>query len=157
MNSFLMWLAAFLALAGSAVTLVAAVGVLRLPDFFMRMHAATKAGVAGPSLILLAAGCFDPSISTWIKILFAILFLLTTTPISGNLIGRAGFIGGVTLWRKTVRNDLESVLPHSEFIEVVTPDPDDSSETTGLGDSLDTAKTAAIDVMTDSHEGKPNR
>lgn len=116
-NDIWMWLSAILMLAGSIVTLIAALGVLRLPDFFMRMHAATKAGVVGPSLILAAAGFFDPSLSTWIKILFAILFLLTTTPISGHMIGRAGFIGGVKLWRKTIRNDLETVLPPSAFTE----------------------------------------
>lgn len=118
MNDLLMWLAAILVFAGSAVTLVAALGVLRLPDFFMRMHAATKAGVVGPSLILAAAGFFEPSFGTWITILFAILFLLTTTPISGHLIARAGFIAGVGLWGKTVRNDLESILQPSQFIEM---------------------------------------
>lgn len=118
MNELMMWLAAVLVFLGSAVTLVAALGVLRLPDFFMRMHAATKAGVVGPSLILAAAGFYDPSFSTWVTILFAILFLLTTTPISGHLIARAGFIGGVGMWDRTVRNDLETILPSSQFIEI---------------------------------------
>ncbi|HLR78151.1 MAG TPA: monovalent cation/H(+) antiporter subunit G [Burkholderiaceae bacterium] len=66
MNELLLWLSAFLLLTGSLVTLIAALGVLRLPDFFMRMHAATKAGVVGPSLILLAAGFYEPSFSTWV-------------------------------------------------------------------------------------------
>lgn len=134
MNDLLMWVAAILVFAGSAVTLVAALGVLRLPDFFMRMHAATKAGVVGPSLILAAAGFFEPSIATWITILFTILFLLTTTPISGHLIARAGFIGGVGLWGKTIRNDLETILPPSQFIEI------EDSETT---------RQVPADMMTD--------
>lgn len=129
MNDLLMWLAAILVFAGSAVTLIAALGVLRLPDFFLRMHAATKAGVVGPSLILAAAGFFEPSFSTWVTILFAILFLLTTTPISGHLIARAGFLGGVGLWGKTVRNDLENVLEPSEFIEIETADADQETPT----------------------------
>lgn len=148
LNNLLMWLAAILVLAGSAVTLIAALGVLRLPDFFMRMHAATKAGVVGPSLILVAAGFFEPSWSTWIKILFAILFLLTTTPISGHLIGRAGFVGGVSLWRKTVRNDLEAVLPASKFIEA---DPSDSLEDINPSETDQTPT-----MMTSTHEVKSN-
>lgn len=135
MNEVLMWLAAILVFSGSAVTLVAALGVLRLPDFFMRMHAATKAGVVGPSLILAAAGFYEPSFSTWVTILFAILFLLTTTPISGHLIARAGFIGGVELWRKTVRNDLEKVLEPSPFIEI---------------EDVDTPEETPTDMMTSS-------
>lgn len=121
LNDILMWLAALFVIAGSLVTFVAALGVLRLPDFFMRMHAATKAGVVGPSLLLIGAGFFDPSWSTWIKIFLAILFLLTTTPIAGHLIGKAGFIGGVSLWKGTIRNDLETVLPVSTFTEFETP------------------------------------
>lgn len=120
-NDILMWLSAIFILAGSVVTFVAALGVLRLPDFFMRMHAATKAGVVGPSLLLVAAGFYDPSLSTWIKIFLAILFLLTTTPIAGHLIGKAGFVGGVELWGGTVRNDLETILPTSTFSEIDTP------------------------------------
>ncbi len=120
-NDILMWLSALFVLAGSVVTFIAALGVLRLPDFFMRMHAATKAGVVGPSLLLIGAGFFDPSWSAWITIFLAILFLLTTTPIAGHLIGKAGYVGGVDLWGGTIRNDLETVLPSSTFTELETP------------------------------------
>lgn len=141
LNDILMWLATLFVIAGSLVTFVAALGVLRLPDFFMRMHAATKAGVVGPSLLLIGAGFSDPSLSTWIKIFLAILFLLTTTPISGHLIGKAGFIGGVSLWKGTVRNDLETVLPSSTFSETETSDIDEQ---------------ITADIMTSSREAKPN-
>lgn len=141
LNDILMWLATLFVIAGSLVTFVAALGVLRLPDFFMRMHAATKAGVVGPSLLLIGAGFSDPSLSTWIKIFLAILFLLTTTPISGHLIGKAGFIGGVSLWKGTVRNDLETVLPSSTFSETETSDIDEQ---------------ITADIMTSSREAKAN-
>src|SRR5690554_3853492 len=118
----LMWLTVCFAFAGSVITFIAALGVLRLPDFFMRMHAATKAGVVGPSLLLLAIGCFEPSWGTWAKIILAILFLFMTTPIAGHVLGKAGFTGGVGLWKGTSRNDLKAVLPSSEFIETETSD-----------------------------------
>lgn len=141
LNDILMWLATLFVIAGSLVTFVAALGVLRLPDFFMRMHAATKAGVVGPSLLLIGAGFSDPSLSTWIKVFLTILFLLTTTPISGHLIGKAGFIGGVSLWKGTVRNDLESVLPSSTFSET---------------EAFDTDADTTADIMPNSREAKPN-
>ncbi|WP_167752729.1 monovalent cation/H(+) antiporter subunit G [Pusillimonas caeni] len=116
----LVWLSAFFMLSGSIVTFIAALGVLRLPDFFMRMHAATKAGVVGPSLLLIGVGFHEPSWGMWIKIFLTILFLLTTTPIAAHLLGKAGFLGGVNLWKGTVRNDLDQVLSASAFLETDT-------------------------------------
>lgn len=123
----LMWLSAFCLLSGSVVTFIAALGVLRLPDFYMRMHAATKAGVVGPSLILMGAGFYEPSLSGWIKIALAILFLFMTTPIAAHLLGKAGFIGGVQVWEGTSRNDLNPVLPASTFNETLPENAEDAA------------------------------
>ena len=120
----LIWLSALCILSGSVVTFIAALGVLRLPDFYMRMHAATKAGVFGPSLLLIGAGFYQPSLAAWIKIALAILFLLMTTPIAAHLLGKAGFIGGVGLWEGTSRNDLNEVLPASTFTETLAQSQD---------------------------------
>lgn len=122
----LLWLSAIFILAGAFITFIAALGVLRLPDFFMRMHAATKAGVVGPSLLLIGAGFHEPSWSTWIKIALAILFLFMTTPIASHVLGKAGFLGGVNLWEGTSRNDLDNVLEPSVFVE------SDKSQSAGL-------------------------
>jgi multicomponent Na+:H+ antiporter subunit G len=43
-------------LSGAAFSLLAAIGVLRLPDLLTRLHAASKAGVVGGGLVLLAVG-----------------------------------------------------------------------------------------------------
>lgn len=125
----LMLLSAFFVLSGAVITFIAALGVLRLPDFFMRMHAATKAGVVGPSLLLIGAGFYEPSWATWIKIALAILFLLMTTPIAAHLLGKAGFLGGVRLWKGTSRNDLGTVLPANAFIETEQLVPDEKPVT----------------------------
>ena len=128
-NDMLMWLSALCVLSGSVVTFIAALGVLRLPDFYMRMHAATKAGVVGPSLLLIGAGFYEPSLSAWIKIALAILFLLMTTPIAAHLLGKSGFMGGVGLWEGTSRNDLNEVLPASTFTETLPQSQDDATTT----------------------------
>jgi monovalent cation/proton antiporter MnhG/PhaG subunit len=109
------WLGAALLLGGSLLCLLAAVGVLRLPDFFMRMHAATKAGVAGSGLVLLGVAALDGSPSTWIKALLAVAFLLLTTPVAGHLIGRAGYVSGQPLWPGTREDALANVLPRGDF------------------------------------------
>lgn len=104
------WIGLLLLLSGALLCLFAAVGVLRLPDFFMRMHAATKAGVAGSGLLLLGVAALDGTAATWVKAVLAVLFLLFTTPVAGHLIGRAGYLSGVPLWRGTREDALDGVL-----------------------------------------------
>ncbi|MEO3388081.1 monovalent cation/H(+) antiporter subunit G [Mesorhizobium sp. CAU 1741] len=101
--------------AGAGLCLVAAVGVLRLPDFFMRMHAATKAGVAGCGLLLIGVAFAEPSPGMWLKVVIAIAFLLLTQPIAGHLLARAGYVAGVPLWGGTQKDQLEGELPRGDF------------------------------------------
>ncbi|MCV6069585.1 monovalent cation/H(+) antiporter subunit G, partial [Escherichia coli] len=48
---------------GTLLTLVASLGVLRLPDLYTRMHAATKAGTVGVSCLLLAVAFSLPEVT----------------------------------------------------------------------------------------------
>ncbi len=100
---------------GAVICLIAAVGVLRLPDFFLRMHAATKAGVVGSGLILIGVAFAYPSIEMSIKVCLAVAFLLLTTPVAGHLLARAGYVAGVPLWSGTVHDDLNGELPRGNF------------------------------------------
>jgi monovalent cation/proton antiporter MnhG/PhaG subunit len=102
-------------LFGSLISLTAALGVLRLPDFFLRMHAATKAGVAGAGFVMIGVGFHVGTLSVWIKVVIAMFFLLLTTPIAGHLLGRAGYVAGVPLWRGTTEDALRGVLPRGRF------------------------------------------
>ncbi len=109
------WWAATCLLSGAIISLLAAVGVLRLPDVFMRMHAATKSGVVGCGLILLSVALVDGGVGTAVKVTIAILFLLLTTPVAGHLLGRAAYVSGAPLWRGTLANQLEPILPRGQF------------------------------------------
>ena len=109
------WVPEAFVLAGSSLCLLAAVGVLRLPDVFMRMHAATKSGVAGCGLILVGVALTDGTTATGIKVAVAIVFLLLTTPVAGHLLGRAAYISGVPLWRGTTNDELAQVLKRRRF------------------------------------------
>src|SRR5690606_14570701 len=108
-------LAGLFLLAGAAVSLLAAIGVLRLPDFFMRMHAATKAGVAGCGLVLIGVALADGSAATWGKVSVALVFLLLTTPVAGHLLGRAAYVSGAPFWHGTAEDALSGVLPRTDF------------------------------------------
>ncbi len=108
-------LSAIFLISGSAICLLASVGVLRLPDFFMRMHAATKAGVVGSGFVLIGVAFAYPSPGMAIKVAIAVAFLLLTTPVAGHLLARAGYVAGVPMWRGTVQDRLDGELPRGDF------------------------------------------
>ncbi len=100
-------LVAFLILAGTGFALVAAIGVWRLPDAMMRMHASSKAGTLGGSIIFLAIAFGLGDISTAVRAVAGIAVLLLTAPVAGHLIGRATYLLGVPRHPSQTRDDLE--------------------------------------------------
>lgn len=91
-----------LVLLGGAFCFIAGLGVLRLPDVLIRMHASTKAGTLGSGLILGAAAVYFADTATVTRAGVAILFLLITAPVAAHMIGRAAFRIGVPLWRTKI-------------------------------------------------------
>ena len=85
-------------LIGSALTVLAGVGIVRLPDVFIRMHAATKVGTLGTGLILVGVALHFGDIATLIRCVLIILFLLLTAPIGAHMIGRAALRIGIEPW-----------------------------------------------------------
>ena len=82
-------LISFFLLLGGFFALVAAIGVLRLPDVLTRMHASTKAGILGSSLILIGAAIYLSEAEITVRVIAIILFLMLTSPIGAHMIGRA--------------------------------------------------------------------
>lgn len=82
-------LSALLLVAGSAFALIAALGLVRLPDLLTRMHAASKAGTAGSGLLLIAAAIHLDDWQTWVKAFAAIAFFVLTAPVSAHLLAKA--------------------------------------------------------------------
>ena len=103
-----LYLGSALLLVGAVFTLLAALGVLRLPDLYTRMHAASKAGVVGAGFVLLAVAVvsFDGAVA--LRALIGVGFLLLTTPVSAHLLARASHICGYKSLQETVINELES-------------------------------------------------
>ncbi|MCP4990939.1 MAG: Na+/H+ antiporter subunit G [Colwellia sp.] len=81
------WITSILLLIGGAFILVGSIGLVKMPDFFMRLHGPTKATTLGMALLLIAAMMFfsttQPGIS--VKEILISLFLFLTAPISGYM------------------------------------------------------------------------
>mgnify|MGYP000182506041 CR=1 FL=1 len=96
-------LIALFLLLGGFFALIAAIGVIRLPDVLTRMHASTKAGVLGSSLILIGCAIFLQETEITARVVATILFLMLTSPIGAHMIGRASVRN-----LKTKRNEVEN-------------------------------------------------
>lgn len=92
--------------SGTFFALVAAIGVLRFPDIYMRLSAASKASTLGTSLILAAVALFFDSASVAGKVVAIIAFTLLTTPVAAHMLGRAAYFSGEPLWKESVRDEL---------------------------------------------------
>ena len=116
---------ATLLVVGSLFCLVAAVGMLRLPDTLIRIHAATKAGTLGAGFILAAEAVAAGELGTTLRVVAIIVFLLLTAPVAAHLIGRAAYHRGIHLFDKTWIDEL------GEAVENKKAAPDD-----GLPESM---------------------
>jgi len=99
-----------LLILGAIFTLLAAIGVIRLPDLYTRMHAASKAGAVGGGLILLAVALVSMDAAVALRAVIGVLFLLLTTPIAAHLLARASYLAGYHADESTVRDDLKTRL-----------------------------------------------
>ena len=92
------WIAGVLLLAGGAFMVVAALGVVRLPDLFCRMQAAAKTGTAGAGLLLLGTAVYFEDMQVATRALSVVAFLFLTAPVAAHLLARAGYSLGVPLF-----------------------------------------------------------
>jgi multicomponent Na+:H+ antiporter subunit G len=93
-SDFISLVSALLLVAGALFSLIASLGLLRLPDLFTRMHASSKAGTAGSGLILIAAALHAGELTIWLKCLAAMLFFLLTAPLAAHLLAKAALAAG---------------------------------------------------------------
>lgn len=95
-----------LVLLGAIFVFLAAVGVLRLPDVFTRMHANTKSSTLGAGLIMTGAALYFNDVAISTRALAVVFFLFLTAPVGAHMIARAAYFSGVPLWEKTLSDDL---------------------------------------------------
>ena len=100
-------LTGILMVIGSIFCLLAAVGIVRLPDALTRMHAATKAGTLGAGLLLLAEAVFYRQLGVSLRAATVIALLLLTAPVAAHLVGRSSYRSGVRLSDRTWIDELE--------------------------------------------------
>lgn len=91
--------AGLLAVAGGVFAVIAALGLLRLPDVLIRMHAATKVGTLSAGLVMAAVALHESEAAVTVRAVAIVLFMFLTAPIAAHMIGRAALRMGVPLFR----------------------------------------------------------
>lgn len=112
MNSLI----AFMLVGGTIMTALAVVGIIRLPDMYSRLHAATKSTTLGVIMIMTGAFIYFWYIEGLIEtnLLLGALFILLTSPVASHLLSRSAFHADVKPYKLTVLNDLKRDETHPD-------------------------------------------
>lgn len=116
MNGIANLLIAVFILFGAFLNLVAAFGVIRLPDVYTRNHAASKAATLGVMSILFGTFLYFYFLEGHFnsRLILGIAFIFMTSPVAGHLISRAAYNTGVPLWEKSITDDLKKARSKAE-------------------------------------------
>ncbi len=110
-----------LLIIGTTFMFLAAVGLLRQPDTYLRMSATSKATSLGVGSVLLAAAVYFGEFAIAARAFAAIAFIMVCTPIAAHMIGRAAYFTGTPLWEGTLVDELRGQYdPYTHELESVS-------------------------------------
>lgn len=87
---------------GALFDLFGCIGLIRLPDLYNRLQAATKCVTIGTCGILLGAFIIFGFTAAGMKAFLCAVFVLITSPTSAHALARASYLSGVKLWEGSV-------------------------------------------------------
>ena len=108
---------------GALFMFVAAVGILRMPDLYLRISAAAKAGTLGVGSILAGVVIHFGDVGLLGRAAAVVAFVALTTPVAAHVLGLAAYLSGVPLWRETSHDDLAEARGGGPGTEGARPSP----------------------------------
>lgn len=82
-------------LAGGLLCIVAGIGVLRFPDFYTRLHAASITDTASVGLVLIGMALMAPGWLVLVKLLCILIFMFLTSPTAAHALANAAHVAGL--------------------------------------------------------------
>lgn len=95
-----------LLLLGAVFMLLAAIGMVRMPDVLTRMHSSTKSATLGVGLIMLGVALVFSDFGIGVRALAIVIFMFSTAPVAAHMIARAAYHSGVPLWEGTLSDEM---------------------------------------------------
>jgi multicomponent Na+:H+ antiporter subunit G len=112
-------------LSGVIFMMIAAIGILRLPDFYIRMSAITKAGTMGVGLIVFGIAVYFNDLLISAKAFVIVSFMLLTAPVAAHIIARAAYRQGIPLWGRNLVDELDVLIKKRDNCEeIIASEPD---------------------------------
>lgn len=99
---------------GALFILIASIGIYRMPDFYTRLTVTIKAGTIGVGSVLLAVAIHFSEFSVLTRTFAVIFFIFITSPVGAFFIARTAYLNGVSLWSKSVRDELKEAMEKRE-------------------------------------------
>ncbi len=85
---------------GCFFVVVAAIGVVRFPDFYSRMHPAGKNDTLGQTMILTGLMIYEGFSFVSVKLFLIIMFIFIVNPTATHALAKAAYVAGVKPWKK---------------------------------------------------------
>jgi len=102
---------------GVGFTLLGCLGLVRFPDLYNRMQAATKCVTLGTCGVMLGIFLLTGFTALGVKALLCALFVLITVPVSSHALARGALVFGVKLWKNTVKDEFTDDRGGESIIE----------------------------------------
>lgn len=92
---------------GVAFDLLGTLGLVRLPDVYNRLQAATKCVTIGTCMILIGVAVHNGTGEMIARALICVVFVLLTSPVGAHALARGAHLGGVKLCEQSVTDKYE--------------------------------------------------
>ncbi len=89
---------------GCFFIIVTAIGIVRFPDFYSRLHPAGKADTIGQALVLIGLMVYEGFSLISVKLLIIVIFIFIASPTATHAVAQAAFLKGVAPWKKKKRD-----------------------------------------------------
>ncbi|MFH0965513.1 MAG: monovalent cation/H(+) antiporter subunit G [Planctomycetota bacterium] len=89
---------------GILFDLIGTIGLVRLPDVYNRLQAATKCVTLGTTVLLVGAALFVGMGALAMKAILCAAFILLTSPVGAHAIARGAHLSGIRLWSESVED-----------------------------------------------------
>jgi len=97
----------FFALCGIFFMFVGAIGVVRLPDAYNRLHATSKCSTLGIMGLALAAIFHVGTLAVITKALMTIVFAIVAAPVGSHILAKAAHLDGMKPWDRQLSDELQ--------------------------------------------------
>lgn len=108
-------------IGGVAFNVLGCLGLVRFPDLYNRMQAATKSVTLGTCGILFGIFLQTGFSALGVKALVAILFVIINLPVASHALSRGSLIHGVKLWKKTIMDEFTEDRGGASIIDTEDP------------------------------------